>query len=246
MSAPFWVHELAGRFWEQAGEDGNQFPRDLRLPIARAFPLSPVGMAELRVRSIDRWLADGEIACAIGGFDRPLRACLVAYGGCGLLFHDTGDSDVEQRFSLAHELAHFLYEYVEPRRLAVERLGMSVLSVLDGERDASTDEQLRGLLAGVPLGFMVHLMDRSDEGEMSSEVSMAERNADVLAFELLAPEERVRKELEAAPGAVSRASAVAVLREVYGLPASVAGRYASALVEEAEPSTVVKWLRLVK
>jgi IrrE N-terminal-like domain len=116
MSAPFWVHDLAERFWRQAEMD-EPFPRSLRRPIARCLPLSVVSLPRLRVSAIDEWLQrQGAIHC-VNVHDRPLRACLVASGGHGLVFVDGADPDDEQRFSLAHELAHFLRGYRAPRLL---------------------------------------------------------------------------------------------------------------------------------
>ena len=56
MTAPLWVFDLTSRFWELAGGEPPSFPRDLRPAIARAFPLTPVGLPNLRVAAVDGWL----------------------------------------------------------------------------------------------------------------------------------------------------------------------------------------------
>src|SRR5687768_8715179 len=73
------------------------------------------------------WLCRAGVACAVGARDRPLRACLVAAGGAGFAFVDADGPEDERRFSLAHELAHFLRDYWQPRRAAQRRLGPAVL-----------------------------------------------------------------------------------------------------------------------
>src|SRR5947209_7799628 len=119
MITPFWVQELASAFWAEAGDEA--FPRSLRAPMARALPLSIVSLPDLRVRHIDGWLRRQSVLCALEAHDRALRACLVAFRGHGLIFLDGGDPLDEQRFSLAHELAHFLRDYQQPRARASER-----------------------------------------------------------------------------------------------------------------------------
>ena len=52
---------------------------------------------------------------------------------------DANDPDNERRFTTAHELAHFLLDYAEPRRKAIEALGEGIVPVLDGVALAHTD-----------------------------------------------------------------------------------------------------------
>src|SRR5438270_672676 len=98
MTAPLWVYETAERFWQWAGGEPAVFPRDLRLPIARAFALTSVSLPRLSVRSVDRWLEQSNIRCRLNVHERALRACLVAYGGAGAIFVDRTDPTAEQRF----------------------------------------------------------------------------------------------------------------------------------------------------
>src|SRR5688572_14888218 len=108
--------------------------------------------------------------------DRALRACVLVHDGSGLLFVDSEDPEDEQRFSLAHEIAHYLVECAIPRERARERLGPAVLPVLDGRRAPSREERIGALLAGVQLGVRLHLMERTPDGHPPGrDVSAAER-----------------------------------------------------------------------
>jgi IrrE N-terminal-like domain len=246
MMGPLWVYELAQRFWHWAGGEPDVYPRDLRLPIARAFALSPVGLPNLSVGAIERWLSESGVHCPLGARNRPLRACLVAYGGAGTIFLDTTDPTAEQRFSLAHELAHFLHDYVEPRRQAAEKLGPEVLEVFDGLRAPRPQEQIQALLAHAQLGFHVHLMERSRDGDTTPAIDRVEHDADRLALELLAPEAAVRADMTEM-GHPTGSGVEALLERRYGLPAGLAGCYKSRLVfPEHRPTSILDRLRLVK
>ena len=236
MTVPFWVVELAACFWERAGED-EAFPRELRRPIARALPVAVVSLPGLRVSSIDAWLERRGVACDIRVGDRLLRACLVARHGHGVIFLDGGDSAEEQRFSLAHETAHFLRHYEEPRLRAAGRLGDRVLEVLDGDRPPEAAERVDSLLAHMRIGAYIHMMER-DAGSARG-VGASEQEADLLAFEMLAPAEAIERE-----GARNRLDITHVLCGSYGMPVGAAERYAQRLAPRRR-ATVAHRLGLV-
>jgi hypothetical protein len=235
---------LARAFWHEAGA-AEPFPRDLRGPILWTLPLDLVDLPGLRLASVRHWLRHHGAAFSCDEADRPLRACLVAWRGHGFIFIDTDDSEDERRFSLAHELGHFLRDYWQPRRLACTRLGMRAAEVLDGERPPTPEERLSALLARVPIGLHTHLMHRDSAGRFASpEVTAAERAADRLAYELLAPAEAV---LAAVHGKADRSAIAGLLREVYGLPVAQALDYSALLVPAGPPpDLLLRQLGLVK
>jgi hypothetical protein len=226
VSAPLWATELARVFWEKARET-EPFPRNLRRPIAKAVPLSVALLAKLSVRVALDWLRNCGMVCELPGADRPLRACLVARRGHGVALIDGSDEEAEQRFSVAHELAHFLRDYWSLRRRISKRLGVAALQVWDGERPATAQERLQALLRNIPLGFHLHLMERDSEGNpLTSSIAQAENDADLLAYELLAPAEHVLGNDRPS----SNAALARRLCEFYGLPRTQASRYAGILL----------------
>lgn len=231
MKVPLWASELADGFWKAAGGP-EPFPRALRGPIIRSeFDLTVKELPGLNGRSAERYLAGLDVTWACGSPARPLRACLVASAGAGFIFLDAADPPREQAFSLAHEVAHFLRHYLEPRRRACRRLGEQVLAVLDGARPPTEGERVHALLRGVPIGCHVHLMGRGPRREaLTGEVAVAEEEADRLAYELLAPAAAVSARLGEVEGEAGRARAVEVLRAVFGLPAAQAEEYGRLLL----------------
>jgi hypothetical protein len=244
MKVPWWVTELAATFWAEAG-DLEPFPRSLRLPVVSAFSLAIIPRASLSTGVVRDWLRARHIAFPLEPGERPLRACLIVRAGGGVIFLDADDDAAEQRFSLAHELAHFLRHYWQPRRRASAYLGSRILEVFDGWRPAEPGERLRALLLGVPLGFHTHLMSRDGAGARPSRtVAAAEEEADRMAYELLAPATALAGRLGGAAAPDVRARVEAVLRGEFGLPPRQAVAYAELLFPVVPPDPLLVRLGL--
>jgi hypothetical protein len=228
MSTPLWVSELSSTFWSLVGTE-EPFPRNLRGSLSLGVPLSVVYIPALRVESIRKWLAQNKISCPLEVSDRRLRACLLTRFGRGLIFIDSADSLTEQRFSLAHEIAHYLKDYWKPRQEAVQQLGESILEVFDGKRQANTRELIHSVLAKVPINVHMHMMERDPRGFLSSGVKRAETDADRLAFELLAPSSRVLNDVANLTTEQQHPSIERYLTEFYGFPEEPARRYTNIL-----------------
>jgi hypothetical protein len=177
--------------------------------VSLGFPVTVIERPGLSLGVIREWLARRSNV-VVPGPDRRVRGCLVAHGGFGFVFVDAADPPAERRFTLAHELAHYLRDVWRPRRRAAAKLGPGITEVLDGRRPPTPDERLHAVLRGLPAGPVVHLLGCGDEE--SPEVRAAEAAADRLAFELLAP-----------AGAVS---GPADLEARFGLPPGKAAAYA--------------------
>jgi hypothetical protein len=231
MKVPAWVVAEAAAFWHAAGGP-EPFPRNLRGPIARsAFNLTIKELPGLSVHGTDRYLARLGVAWQCRGQDRPLRACLAAWAGAGIILLEADDPPEQRVFSLAHELAHFLGHYWGPRRRACRRLGDGITDVLDGKRPPTPAERVHALLAGLSLGPYVHLMNRGPRRELvSAETIVAEEEADRLAFELLAPAANISARTGGISSAAGRGRVEEVLRQVFGLAADQAEDYSRLLL----------------
>lgn len=238
MSPPLWVVELAGRFWAAAGPP-PPYPRDLTMAATVALQLCVVRLAGLSLDGVRGWLTRAKVPVRIDEPDRPLRGCLVGWASAGVAFVDAADPPAEQRFSLAHEVAHFLRDYAAVRRAAAGRLGPGVLDVLDGRRPATAEERIHAVLRHVPVAAHVHLLGRDDAGRPRSDAeSEAEAAADRLANELLAPAELFA-------GAGDPAAVRGQLETVYGFPPAAAARYARELCPAPSADPLVERLRRI-
>lgn len=217
MIARFDPRPAARAFWARAGVE-EPFPRRLTPTIAAVLPVAVVFLPELTVRGITEYLAQRGARC-FSGNDRPLRGCVVAQRGNAFIFVDGGLADDEQRMTLAHELAHFVHHYEAPRQAALTHYGNSIIEVFDGDRPATAAERLLGALRGVPIGVYEHVMDRGDDHCPDERTSALEAEADLLAFELLAPSRALLRDTKT--GEDCRQALV----DTYGLPAWAAERW---------------------
>jgi hypothetical protein len=230
--------ELAARFWADAGGPTAP-PRDLQGAVSLALPVSTITLPALALDRVETWLLARRVEHRFDVASRRLRGCLVATGGHGFVFVDGADPEDERRLTLAHEVAHFLLDYQEPRERAIRMLGPEIVAVLDGRRPPAAGERFDAALAACPLGVHTHLLERA--GDPGAHAAATEDRADRLAWELLAPAAAVRHL------AVNGAGGEALIRELrsgYGLPAHAAERYARVLCQRfGPPRSFVEWLR---
>ncbi|MEI7556528.1 ImmA/IrrE family metallo-endopeptidase [Candidatus Chlorohelix sp.] len=221
--------ETALEFWENAGG----YSPDLEEAALLTFPLSIERLAGLDVHEAQDWLLNHGFptpALALIA-NRPLRACLVALGGeRNLILLEATDSIAEQRFSLAHEIAHFLLDYLQPRELINRQLGKVGLEVLESRRLPTIQERVSAIIEGATLKPYRHFMERHN-GDLNQETGRVEQRADLLAVELLSPAELAlllaRETFKGtAPFNDKLARLTATLEARFGLPLPVAESYA--------------------
>jgi len=241
------ILEFAVEFWKRAGRT-ESFPRSLEIAVAWALPLAVIRLPELHLAKINFWLSSRGILLDFCMPDRAVKACVIAKSGCGMVFLDGRDPVDEQRFSLAHEVSHFLMDYIEPRQKALSRLGPAIKDVVDGLRPATIEERLSGLLEGVNIGIFHDFLQRSSEGAIDSCTTLnSEDDADQLALELLAPCFSVLKRAEEHGINWRETNAVdfcaVMLAREFGLPYGIAMRYSNMLVSwRRHARSIREWL----
>jgi len=163
-----------------------QRQRDIEAAVAWSAPLAVVALPNLDARRARGWLAERGVRLDDGDADRPLGGLLLAARGVGIVFFDGTLEPADRRFTVAHELGHFLLDYLEPRE-RVLREAPSLLEVVDGWRPPTRAERAQAVLARVPIGLHAHLLDRDVHGAAVPDVEAAEDAASQFALEVLAP-----------------------------------------------------------
>lgn len=244
----YLIENIAEGFWEMAGDsdETGTLPRDIKMAITLALPLEVYPVPALRARHVLDWTRRIQMSYRLRGRDRRLHGCLLADRGKGTIFVDASDADDEQRFTLAHELAHFLLDYQLPRQRAVSALGPSIVPVLDGERAPTFEERVHAVISNVHLGTMSHVMERPESGLPTNLVIDIENRADRLALELFAPAESLytlMRQATAPRGFDARlAYLTQMLTRQYGLPAAIAASYARYVLAQLGEPTFSDWL----
>jgi hypothetical protein len=239
--------KLADWFWRQAGGP-TPFPRDIGVTAAWILPLFFVELPGLTVAAVGSWLRQRGIFVPDLP-TRPLRACLVARSGGGVVILDANDPADERRYSAAHEVSHFLRDHLAVREQACRAMGTAVLDVIDGLRQPTADERIAALFADLRLRPLTHLLDRDRSGNcLSGTATEAEAAADWLALELLAPRAEAERRLAPLRGGINGSTwdtAADRLVRDFGLPVQVARRYASHLFCHREARRPLReWLGL--
>jgi hypothetical protein len=241
--------QVAAEFWEMVGDE-PQYPCDLEDVLlwsqpndfhltCEGIPKLDVAMVNIRARQLD-------IAHQFAGSNRRLRGCLLADRGSSCILYDASDPVDEQRFTKAHELAHFLVDYYFPRTRALRLLGESIRSVLDGFRPPTLAERAHAAMLNIHLGVLGQLMERPEEGLPESTVLRVENRADRIALELLAPSCIVIKRLDQfvphPEGSTQLEWMSAILHNEYGLPGTFAAGYARDLIRRRGGSALLDWI----
>ncbi len=245
--APAKIEEVARGFWAQARVQ-EIFPRDMQQAISLAKDVVVIHLPALRIENIRAWLRDRNFDFPIPHFDKFLHGFLLTHQGTGFIFVNGSDSEAERRFTLAHEIAHFICDYETPRQQAVEQFGSAILEVTDGLRPPTVEERLHGLMFNHSLISFSHLLDSDSMSGMGRlSIWQAENRADQLALELLAPTRHVRAQVSKLRlpkrFAAYKSALPNILTDHYRLPENVAEGYANNLARKftGGPTLAEEW-----
>ena len=234
------LETLARGFWADTGWH-DRFPRQIEQAAPLKLPLVIVKQAQSTVQAARHWLQQRGIVIRVPNDRRDLYGCLVAHRGHGFIFVSDAEGPEEQRLTIAHEVAHFLIDYLLPRQRVLDALGVHMAEVLDGLRRPTLAERAAAILSHVRLGAHVHLLPRpGNEADDDRTVRHVEDRADRLALELVAPQARVRAVLKPLLNRhkVNPDDLRAVLATHFGLPEYAFHEIIQRLVRRPLPSFV--------
>ena len=228
------IEEITKDFWALIGTR-QSFPCDIRTAISLTQPLFIIDIPKLSISKIQSYLQSRGISLRLKTDSKNLYGFTLIRKDCGYIFVNGSDTECEKRFTLAHELAHYLLDYFLPRKKAVDNFGEHILEVIDGERKPTTEERIHSIISYTSLSLYVHILDRSEIcGLDRMTIWKCEEEADLLALEILAPREYVLNDIATnlSTGGRNQNKLLIdkLLAEKYGLPDSIIPAYSSYLV----------------
>jgi hypothetical protein len=225
-----YIQNIASEFWAQACQQKSP-PYDISRAVSLLFPIDIVCLCELSLEKIEKWLEKRGIKMPIDVNDRYLHGFVLAAKGNGFIFINGTDPEDERRYTIAHEISHFILDYKLPRDKVIEKLGESIAEVIDGLREPTIEERVSGLVKNVIVRPFTHLLEKEGDGSFETiSIYNSESKADALALELLAPSTEiirlVSNEKEKSIFSVFSEKCVDILINSYGLPSPIALQYA--------------------
>jgi hypothetical protein len=229
------IAKMASEFWEQAASSGIR-RYDIEEAAKIVLSVVIVNVPGLNMSKARNWLLLRGLPDIIGYNDvddRIMHGFIVSERGTGLIFVNSDDSPLERRFTVAHEVGHFIMDHLLPRQLAVSKLGRRAEEVLNSDSVADNPLLVEALVRSVDIVRRPFSIEKEGDGSFRSWQNYnAENGADGLALELLAPAAEVV--LAAAGGKKLSYSAcleqcLSILEDRYSLPPSIAGPYAAKL-----------------
>ena len=230
ISNEYW----AGWFWRRAG-GRKGFPADIGYAAMSALEVYVEEVEGLTTLTAASYAGGAGVRNAVGVSERGLRGCVVVGRQGAAILVERSDSEAEKRFTIAHEVAHYILEVKRHRERAADRLGPEFVDALYGLREATPAERIDAWLNNARSEAFAHFMDRAPGGGYGcSRTLNAECQADDLAVEILAP----RSELAAAISSMGFSESLKVAREVadrrFGLPKGIADQYADRVVRQSK------------
>lgn len=217
MSGGFNARMVAAEIVSIADRTARAFPRDIEF-AALSLNVHVELIEDLSLKKIEAWLHRHlDWPLHIVPNDRRLRGCLVAHRGRAVIFLEASETVEQRRYTLSHELAHFIGHYSATRALAIARLGLSIIAVLDGDRAPTPAERLSGVLEDCPLGVFRDVLARDGVEPLTVVTDRLEAEADAAAFLALAPPGDVVVRCKAAGRRHDGSGILATLQADFGL-----------------------------
>lgn len=231
MTLAFNIRAVVSRILPRDFEIARSFPRDIEA-AAQYLPVYPIHLDELTPRAVDAWLSEHLGWVSAESSQRSLRGCLVAHRGRAFIFLDAAETTDERRFTLSHELSHFVGHYLMRRDYAIAQLGAGIMDVLNGVRPPTKEERLSSVLKQCPLGTFRDVLARDGLSPVNQETERMECEADAAAFEIIAPAAVVVAECKTKDVPPELPALQRLLVSDFGLALTDAKNYAPAIIKK--------------
>lgn len=227
------IERIAREFWSTTDEK-YRVNFDIAGAVEHLPAIDVIHIDRLSPGKVEDWLKDMSIEIQFGVNDRNLHGILFIRNEHACMFLDKADSETQQRFTIAHEMSHYLLDYQLPKERAMLELGTGIKEVLNGNVKATEYQLVLSLIKGVDIEPYTVLIEKKGQGSFSSWTNYnAENEADYLALELLAPRARVISDTISSTKRLTYSQfnrkSLELLTCKYGIPSDIAKQYASQL-----------------
>ena len=230
-------------FWKRAG-GRLDYPADIAYAATCALDVYVDEVAGLTPVSAAAHIGREGLCIPNEADERSLHGCVIVGRSGGVILVEKSDYEPEKRFTIAHEVSHYILEVKLRHERATDRMGREFADALYGLREPTPTERIDAWLNNTRSEAFAHFMDRAPGGRYGcSRTLEAECRADDLALEILAP----RSELRAAVSSMGFSESLKVARRIaewrFGLPEAIAELYASRVVWQSKggPSTAERF-----
>ena len=220
----------ASWFWKRAGGRSAP-PVDIGYAATCALAIGIRPINGLTTSTAMGHLENIGFPCADGVDERELHGCIAVGPRGAMILVEMRDDEAQRRFTIAHEVAHYILEVHRHHRRAAQKMGLYYVDILYGSREAAPSERIDAWLNNVRSSAITHFMDRDPNGRYGCGTTLeAECVADRLAIEILAPRaEMVRDALDY--GKLPFRDLSDAVRQIaeqrFGLPGAVAAPHAN-------------------
>jgi len=227
------IERIAREFWSTVDQNYHE-----NYDIISAVDTSPtidlIKIKNLSISKIEEWLIAIGLKDNFDIPDRRLHGVLIIKGDSVAMFIEDDENPIQQRFTVAHEVSHYLLDYQIPKEKAILALGKEIEDVLNGNLPANNTQLALSVIKGINIDPYSFLIEKTGNGSFEDWKNFnSENEADYLALELLAPRIRIINETFSSTKRLSYSQftrkSQEILIEKYRIPSDIARQYASQL-----------------
>jgi IrrE N-terminal-like domain len=227
------IERIAREFWSTA-DQVHRLNFDILSAVNASLIIDLIPVQQLSLGNIETWLAARTITIDLHVNDRSLHGALLIKDGSVFMFVDATGDEVQQRFTIAHEVSHFLLDYQLPKERAILALGKEIEDVLNGTSAPTTAQLVLSVIKGINIDPYTFLIEKTGNGSFISWSNFnSENEADYLALELLAPRIMVINDTVSSAKRLTYSQFTRksheILMKKYRIPSEVAHQYATEL-----------------
>jgi Zn-dependent peptidase ImmA (M78 family) len=227
------LERIAREFWSTVDQKHRE-TYDIVSAVNDTLTINLILIKNLSIKKMEDWLISIGKYENFGIDDRSLHGFLMIKNGNICMFVEESEDQSQQRFTVAHEVSHYLLDYQLPKERAILALGKEIEDVLNGNLPPTDTQLALSVIKGVNISPYTFMIEKNGNGSFFNWSNFnSENEADYLAMELLAPRARIVNETFSSIKRRSYSQFIRKSEEIlishYKIPPDIARHYASEL-----------------